>query len=295
MYTDATLALANIKGLAYKGDIRKVIDEAKTSNMPDLGNVLCRWYEEKSLSLENTIQELHKGIKELQSKYEQETAELKERLKVVTENTRSTKSMIYKSSRKQTDSSGRKSKRFKTVDNQLDIMRNKFSETMAYGIPKDYSDETETIKTIIKQLRNYHRVVVCGSNDSAYLQAALISVDSMNYANERCFELTRARDWWSIGSDEADVTLVVHPFGRGTFDRQRASKMSEIFDSILYSVDNSEYGFFDVVIVTEKSLLEEFRKHFPHKLIEDAVTVYTADADETIDLSKGIIQFFIPF
>ncbi|XP_053390101.1 uncharacterized protein LOC128553022 [Mercenaria mercenaria] len=267
----AILALANdIKGLTYKEDIRKEIDKAKSSNMPDLGNVLCRWYEEKSLSLENKIQELQTRINEQREKYEKELNDLKRTLQDVSENARSTNTLLYKGSRKNTNYSRKSCKRFKTVDNQQDVMQRKFSETIRHRLPVDPISFSE-LPDITKKLCEDHFVVVCGTRNSSYLKAALTAIEGMGYAKYRCFELNEASDWWRVTFEEADCIVVVNPFGKMFFDQNKASAMSDVFDSMLSATRDEELH--DIVIITEKALLYKCKKYFPHDLLEAEITI----------------------
>ncbi|XP_053390103.1 uncharacterized protein LOC128553024 [Mercenaria mercenaria] len=262
----ATVALAkNAKGALYADEIQKRINSAKTSHMPDLGDVLCDWYKENTLRLENKVDTL-----------QEEVTYLKEKIDAVSKDTQHTKSLLDKGTVKTVNSSGESANRFKTVDNQLDVMQRRFSETMRHGLQSDNPITFVELSCITEKLREDHFVVVCGSGRSLYFQAALTAIKNMGYAEDKCFELSKASDWLRVSFEEADCIVVVNPFGKVSFDQHKASAMSDIFDSILSATKDEKYrdfSFRDIVIISDKALLDECKKYFYHKLLEEEITI----------------------
>ncbi|XP_053389706.1 uncharacterized protein LOC128552689 [Mercenaria mercenaria] len=170
---------------------------------------------------------------------------------------------------------GKGCKRFKTVDNQQDLMQRKFSETIRHGLPVDPISFSE-LPDIYEKLSEDHLVVVCGTRNSSYLQAALTAIEGMGYAKDRCFELNEASDWWRVTFEEADCIVVVNPFGKVFFDKHKASAMSDVFNSMLSATRDEQvqgFKFHDIVIITEKALLYDCKEYFPHDLLEAEITI----------------------
>ncbi|XP_053382869.1 uncharacterized protein LOC123540271 [Mercenaria mercenaria] len=283
----ATVALANnAKGALYADDIQKRINSAKTSHMPDIRDVLCDWYKENTLRLENKVDTL-----------QEEVTYLKGKLDTVSKKIPHTK-LFLDNVTDQRQTMGIGTKRFKTVDDQLNVMQRRFSETLRHKLPGDNPNSFLELPVITKKLREDHFVAICGSRRSLYFQAALTAIKNMGYPEDRCFELNKASEWWRISFEEADCIVVVNPFGKIGFDQSKASDMTDLFDSMLSATKDEKYQNFtfrDIVIISDKELLDECKKYFNHKLLGSEITILDnshilASKDRAISLPSSFSE-----
>lgn len=157
---------------------------------------------------------------------------------------------------------------------------------MREDLPEDYVSPPE-VSDIRTKLRDVHHVVVTGFNGSRYFEAALAAIKSMNYNQDRCVELRNSSDWRHIDPDEVDFVLCREPFGDFTFDEEKTKSMADIFSSMLQTANDSERNkSFDIMIVTEREILQQVKTYREHDLLEDVVQIYKPTTEmEPVDLT----------
>ncbi|XP_060556118.1 uncharacterized protein LOC132716802 [Ruditapes philippinarum] len=161
----------------------------------------------------------------------------------------------------------------------------RFEENLASFLKNEYvskfqpPQEAEKIKT---KLENSHLVVVSGNDNGFYLQTAISAIKSRTYDSSNCFLITSSNDWKQIDIKDAKLVVFLHPFGTDTFDSEKGKNMVSIMDNIAESTtaeDNSDVV--DVVIITDQSILKEWKLHFCHILMEDPIVVLKPEIRES--------------
>ncbi|XP_053388462.1 uncharacterized protein LOC128551590 [Mercenaria mercenaria] len=258
------------KGQGYADKIKQDIETAANSALVDLGDVLRQWYMAEISKLKDEIEQLKDKIDEIQ------------------EDTTETRKTLKKTTVKRTRSGGKITKRFKTVDHILENMRGSFWSLIKNELESDFQSPPEATR-ITSELEEHHLVVVSGYGKGLYLQTALSVIDSRDYDEDRCVLVSTPPDWRHIGAEDADLVVFLHPFGKNQFDDDKAKSMNAVLDSIKSSVSvNDEDELFDVIIITDQSILDECKKHFSHDLIENPIIVYKPTTEDTpVDLVEG--------
>ncbi|XP_053405824.1 uncharacterized protein LOC123535957 isoform X2 [Mercenaria mercenaria] len=207
----ATLTLAKVvNGTSYENIMKEKIETAKISNMPDLGNTLCLWFME--INTQNTT----------------EMAEMKVKIKEISEDTKESKAkasesanILQNASMAKPGPTGKPNKRMKIVDKKLKNMQDQFERTMNAEIPDDFNapNETDSIK---EKLRDNHLAIVAGQNNSLYVAAALTAVKDMGYNEKRCVEMQSSSDWSHVDPEDVEFVLCCDPFGREAYNEEKA-------------------------------------------------------------------------
>ncbi|XP_053405834.1 uncharacterized protein LOC123566122 [Mercenaria mercenaria] len=272
----ATLTLAKVvNGTNYENVMKEKIETAKISNMPDLGNTLCLWFME--INTQNTT----------------EMAEIQEKIKEISEDTKESKAKASESANILQNAcmvkpgpTGKPNKRMKTVDKKLKNMQDQFERTMNAEIPDDFSAPKETDKIKEKLLHN-HLVIVVGQNNSLYAAAALIAVKDMGYNEKRCVEMQSSSDWSHVDSEDVEFVLCRDPFGRDEYDEEKAKGMASIFSSIQQTVkEDRDDKKLAVLMTSDIGVLIECKERHYHDILEEVVSVYhTTSATQPADLT----------
>ncbi|XP_060580204.1 uncharacterized protein LOC132736991 [Ruditapes philippinarum] len=263
------LALS-VKGQSYADKIEQDIKEVESSILTDLGEVLRSWYMSKIVKLEAKIEHLKDQIDEIK----QDTGQTMKTLK--------------KTTVKRTRAGGKMSKRFKTVDHILENMREDFASLLTNKLDSDFSPPPESAK-IIAEIDDNHLVVVSGYGKGLYLQAALYAINSKGYEEDDCILCSSPTDWRHIGKEDAKLVVFLHPFGKSTFDLQKAKDFHSIVDSIVETTSFSDNDdVLDVVIIMDKSILEEWKSYFNHDMMDQPIVVYKPTTEDSpVDLIEG--------
>ncbi|XP_060570397.1 uncharacterized protein LOC132728742 [Ruditapes philippinarum] len=96
-------------------------------------------------------------------------------------------------------------------------------------------------------------------------------------------------DWRHIGKEDAKLVVFLHPFGKSTFDLQKAKDFHSIVDSIVETTSFSDNDdVLDVVIIMDKSILEEWKSYFNHDMMDQPIVVYKPTTEDSpVDLIEG--------
>ncbi|XP_060606155.1 uncharacterized protein LOC132758493 [Ruditapes philippinarum] len=258
------------KGQCYEKKIKQDIEEVQSSVLTDLGDVLRSWYMSKIVKLEAKIEHLKDQIGEIK------------------QDTGKTKKTLKKTTVKRTRAGGKLTKRFKTIDHILENMRENFASLLTKKLDSDFTPPPENAK-IIAEIEDNHLVVVSGYGKGLYLQAALYAINSKGYEEHDCILCSRPTDWRHIGKEDAKLVVFLHPFGKGTFDLQKAKDFRSIVDSIVETTSSSDNDdVLDVVIILDQSILVEWKRHFSHDMMEQPILVYKpTTVDTPVDLIEG--------
>ncbi|XP_053405397.1 uncharacterized protein LOC123543101 isoform X2 [Mercenaria mercenaria] len=272
----ATLTLAKVvNGTNYENVMKEKIETAKISNMPDLGNTLCLWFME--INTQNMA----------------EMAEMKVKIKEISEDTKECKAKASESANilqnacmAKPGPTGKPNKRMKTVDKKLKNMQDQFERTMNAEIPEDFSAPKETDKIKEKLLHN-HLVIVAGQNNSLYAASALTAIKDMGYNEKRCVEMDSSSDWSHVDSEDVEFVLCRDPFGRDEYDEEKAKGMASIFSSIQQTVkEDRDDKKLAILITSDIGVLNECKERHYHDILEEVVTVYySTSATQPADLT----------
>ncbi|XP_053382838.1 uncharacterized protein LOC128546052 isoform X2 [Mercenaria mercenaria] len=233
---------------------RKKIENAKCNNLPNLGDSLCKWFEEI--------------IKQIQS------------------NTNETTSILRQVTVQKPGPSGDKNKRIKTADGILAKLQASFETTMN-ELPEDFSAPSEVVD-IRTKLRNNHYVVVTGSYNSRYFETALAAIKGMDYNYKRCVEMHESSDWRHIDPEDVGFVLCRNPFGSFSYDENKAKAMADIFDNMKHTTKGDENKTLDLVIVTDLTVLAECKRYHDHDILEEIVKVFDDTSEsQPADLTLG--------
>ncbi|XP_045179277.2 uncharacterized protein LOC123538920 [Mercenaria mercenaria] len=257
----ATLFLANQHGAAYGSQIKQKINDAKLNNMPDLGNTLCVWFNERISQMQSGVVDISKDTKDIQAHASESVAILRS----VTIN--------------KTGPAGDKVKRMRTVDQKLKRMQDSFERTMNTEIPDNF-DAPPEIDKIKTKLRDSHLVIVAGHSSSLYLATALTAVKDIDYNVKRCAEMQCFSEWSHIDPEDVDFVLCCYPFGRDSYDEEKAKGMAGIFSSVQETVkEECDEKKLDVLIATDIGILNEFKEKHYHDILEDVITLYHSTSE----------------
>ncbi|XP_060554959.1 uncharacterized protein LOC132715883 [Ruditapes philippinarum] len=231
------------------------ISKAKCNNLPNIGDCLRCWYEERIKQMESTTEETNKIIR-----------------KVTVE---------------KPGPSGENNKRFKAFDGILAKLRKGFELSMK-DFPDDFNAPNE-VTDIRAKLRDCHHVLVAGCNNSRYFETALAAIKGMDYNYKRSVEMHTSSDWRHIDPEDVDLVLCRDPFGGVSYDESKAKAMDDIFTSMMHSTktDNGDKTL-DIVIVTDLNILEECKMHHDHEFLDEVVKVFTdTSSTQPADLTIG--------
>ncbi|XP_053405819.1 uncharacterized protein LOC123535957 isoform X1 [Mercenaria mercenaria] len=271
----ATLTLAKVvNGTSYENIMKEKIETAKISNMPDLGNTLCLWFME--INTQNTT----------------EMAEMKVKIKEISEDTKESKAkasesanILQNASMAKPGPTGKPNKRMKIVDKKLKNMQDQFERTMNAEIPDDFNapNETDSIK---EKLRDNHLAIVAGQNNSLYVAAALTAVKDMGYNEKRCVEMQSSSDWSHVDPEDVEFVLCCDPFGREAYNEEKAKGMANMFSSIQQTVKEDRDDKLAVLMTSDIGVLNECKERYYHDILEEVVTVYhSTSASQPADLT----------
>ncbi|XP_060598384.1 uncharacterized protein LOC132752119 isoform X2 [Ruditapes philippinarum] len=252
-----------------KAAFQDKISKAKCNNLPNIGDCLRSWYEERIKQMESTINEMGSTIKQMES------------------TTKETNCILRKVTVKKPGPSGDKNKRFKVVDGILAKLQKEFELSMK-DFPDDFNAPNE-VSGIRAILRDCHHVVVTGCNNSRYFETALAAIKGMDYNYKRSVAMDTSSDWRHIDPEDVDLVLCRDPFGGISYNESKAKAMDDIFKSMLHSTkrDNGDKAL-DIVIVTDLKILEECKMHHDHEILEEVVKVFTKTSSaQPADLTIG--------
>ncbi|XP_053391879.1 uncharacterized protein LOC128554620 isoform X1 [Mercenaria mercenaria] len=258
----ATIAIAKQVFSAGREELfRKKIENAKSNNLPNLGDTLRQWYEET--------------IKQMQSKLDD-----------IESNTKETTSVLRQVTVQKPGPSGDKNKRIKTADGILAKLQASFETTMN-ELPEDFNAPSE-VADIRTKLRNNHYVVVTGSYNRLYFETALAAIKGMGYNYKRSVEMHESSDWRHIDPEDVDFVLCRNPFGSFSYDENKAKAMADIFNSMMHTTKGDENKTLDLVIVTDLTILTECKQYHDHDILEEIVKVFDDTSESRpADLTLG--------
>ncbi|XP_053392245.1 uncharacterized protein LOC128554937 [Mercenaria mercenaria] len=244
----------------HEAEFRQKICDAKTSHLPDLGDALRKWYEETIRQMADTIQELKIKLDEVGS------------------NTREATSILRKVTVEKPGPAGDKNKRIKTADSILMKLQASFEATLK-EFPDSFNAPSE-VADIRTKLRDNHRVIVTGSDNSRYFETTLAAIKGMNYNYKRSVEMHKSSDWRHIDPEDVDLVLCINPFGSFSYDENKAKSMADIFNSMMHTTKEDGDRCLDIVMITDSKILAVCKQLHDHDILEDVVKVFD-DTSET--------------
>ncbi|XP_052790118.1 uncharacterized protein LOC128224340 [Mya arenaria] len=210
-------------------------------------------------------------------------------LEEIKENTKVTRQIVEEVAEEQVDSKGTVKKRFKTADNRLRRMKERFELTMS----KELSDKFEPPASFT-QVRDYlqkkRHVIVTGTPGRSYLQVALSAIKVIKPTPNVSGEVASVNDWDSIEPSEIKLILCQNPFGDEVFDALKAPPMLDGLKRTLKSVNAGELT---LAIVTRKDVLLQAQVSFgkDNNVLQNIVEPYpetTEDNPEIINPRSGM-------
>ncbi|XP_045181235.2 uncharacterized protein LOC123540347 [Mercenaria mercenaria] len=263
----ATMTLAKeMFNATREAEFRQKICDAKTGHLPDLGDALRIWYEEKIRQIADTIQEMKIKLDEVGS------------------NTREATSILRKVIVEKPGPAGDKNKRIKTADSILMKLQASFEATIK-ELPDTFNAPSE-VADIRTKLRDNHCVIVTGSDNSRYFETTLAAIKGMNHNHKRSVEMNKSSVWRHIDPEDVDLVLCRNPFGNFSYDENKAKSMADIFNSMMHTTKGDGGKSLDIIMITDSKILAECKQFHDHDILEDVVKVFD-DTSEThpVDLT----------
>ncbi|XP_053382892.1 uncharacterized protein LOC123540541 isoform X2 [Mercenaria mercenaria] len=248
------------------------IDEIRSDDVQNIGDVLRIWYDE-------CIREMNDRMEQMQTKMSEMSA------------------IMQKVTVQTPGPTGGKNKRIKTLDHILHKLKANFETTMKTELRNNFDPPSE-VADIRTLLRDKHHVVVAGSFSSRYLETALFAITTMDYTEGRCVEISTSSDWRHIDPEDVDLVLLKDPFGKDYYESSKAKGIADVFNNMLQtSKEDTNAGRIDIILVTEIGILAEVRKQHDHDILDVFVNVFDATtekqpADLTLEITSTFIQHY---